>query len=203
MTMDSDSDRNTPRYYIHTQNENVEFTAYFWLARSAYFGGSSTSTGPTLVVRSNHDLYKSDPCQARSYYMRFSVGNKNLYFLKEIRHGSSTKYSTFSPKGPSMASFPWGQWVGLKFVVRTLPSGDVKLQSFIDLSNGNDGGDWQQQLEVTDFASDAENTHGCPHASIYPDGGVAFIRADKMHPVKWKSATLREVGNSTSNPSPW
>merc|ERR1712137_98716 len=135
MVMDSSSNSNTPRYYIHRDNENVEFTTYFWLDESAYYGGSSTSKGPTLVVRSNHHLYKEDPCQARSYYMRFSIVNKNLYLLKEKYHGSAgTKYTTLSPKGPEMASFPWSKWVGLKFVVRTLPSGDVKLQAFMDLT---------------------------------------------------------------------
>uniref|UniRef100_A0A7S4V1R1 Apple domain-containing protein n=1 Tax=Alexandrium monilatum TaxID=311494 RepID=A0A7S4V1R1_9DINO len=204
LVMDSSRNSNTPRYYIHRDHENVEFTAYFRLAQADYYGGTSKSKGPTLVIRSNHHLYKSQPCEARGYYMRFSVGNRNLYFLKEKYHGKGTKYTTLQPKGPALASFPWSRWVGLKFVARTLPSGDVRLQAFMDLSGGVGGGDWRLQLEHVDSASDSENMYGCPHASVFRTGAVAFIRADSMHPDKWKSASMREVAaDSSSYPEPW
>jgi len=206
MVMDNAGDRtNTPRYYIHKNNENVEFTAYFWVAESDYYGGNSYSKGPTLVVRSNHHLASdSSPCEARGYYMRFTPAERTLRFLKEKKHGGGqTKYS-FVSKGPKLSSFPWGQWVGLKFVVRTRPNGDVHLQVFMDLTDGADGGEWELQHERTDSVSDSENMYGCSHASVFGEGGVAFIRADSLNPIKWKKASLREVkAFSAAQPAPW
>jgi len=209
MLIDSADKTNTPRYYIHRDNENVEFTAYFWIAESDYYGGSSTSKGPTLVVRSNHQNYKSSPCDARGYYTRFVPKEKKLRFLKEFYHGSSTKYGppggNWGPsKSAELDSFPWSQWVGLKFVVRNKPNGDVHLQLFMDFTDGADGGDWQLKHELTDSSTDLEEVFGCPHGSVFGEGSVAFIRADSMNPIKWKKASLREVeGFTTSAPSPW
>ena len=35
---------------------------------------------------------------------------------------------------------PLDRWIGMKFVVITLPNGDVRLELFCDLSSGTDGG---------------------------------------------------------------
>jgi len=210
MVMDSPSDRtNTPRYYIHRANENVELTAYFWVAEADYYGGSSTTKGPTLVVRSNHDQYKQLPCEARGYYMRLVPTERKFRFLKEFYHGSGTAYGppggNWGPsKSAQLPSFPWSQWVGVKFVVRTKSNGDVLLQTFMDLTDGADGGDWQLKHELLDSAADSEDVHGCPHGSVFGEGGVAFFRADSMNPIRWKRASLREVGAAgASQPAPW
>lgn len=195
MTMENAGDKtNTPRYYIHQDNENVELTAYFWVAEDDYYGGSSNSKGPTLVVRSNHQAASdSTPCEARGYYLRFTPNEKTLRFLKEKYHGNGKTRYSFLRKGSRHAAFPWSQWVGLKFVARTKSNGDVVLQAYMDLSDGADGGDWKLQVEYTDSASDSEDMFGCPHASTFGEGAVAFIRADSLNPIKWKKASLREV----------
>jgi hypothetical protein len=68
-------------------------------------------------------------------------------FEKETSHPSSEPVLQ-QPywSGP----MPTGTWFGHKHVVYDLPDGSVKQEMYIDLSDGQDGGDWQQVLEYTD-----------------------------------------------------
>jgi hypothetical protein len=52
--------------------------------------------------------------------------------------------------------FPHDEWVGLKFVLRDLKHSAndnkniMKLEAYIDLTNGKDGGDWRKVHEFVD-----------------------------------------------------
>jgi hypothetical protein len=40
------------------------------------------------------------------------------------------------------SAFPYGSWIGYKLIVYDLANGDVKLENYMDLTNGVDGGTW-------------------------------------------------------------
>ena len=81
----------SPRYYVGDPNEeqtwnNVELTVY---AKRVSDGNLKSYSGFTLVARTSHDLYKTQPCEALSYYARIyfkGSSNGRAAFQKEFFH---------------------------------------------------------------------------------------------------------------------
>ena len=175
----------SPRFYIHTPNKNVEFEASFKL--NGWENDEPLSySGFTMVLRSNHHLYKDDPCQARSYYVRY-WNDGRIGFQKEMRHSSTegTQYSNSNtiPVEPIQK----GKWYHIKATVQDEIIDDttytwltVELNGVMTYSIRHD------QFKGSD--SDCSKI-----TDRIEDGNVVFIRTDKADSVKVKDVKLYEI----------
>ena len=77
---------------------------------------------------------------------------------------------------------PPTEWIGFKFIVKTLPDeGSVLLELYLDLTDGKNGGEWKKVLEYKDkgqWYAEAEDgiCNDYPHNKILFAPG--FVRND-------------------------
>jgi hypothetical protein len=206
-----------PRLYINKKSsapgfENVEFTAY---ANWKSDGGETSNAGFTMVARTNHFQYKDNGCNAPGYYVRIWEGNGRegeISFQKEYYHASDTIYSSGIYKG-LFPSFPKNQWIGMKFVVFTIPgTSDVQLEVYIDRTDGQSGGTWTLEHSHVDRWGAWPAKEAVPSQCAVKSGDTVLgarnscvLRTDGGE-VRWKKATIRNIlttkASSSGNPAP-
>jgi len=181
----------SPRYYIHQHNKNVEFTSYFKL--NNWQNPPKSHSGFTMVTRSNHHLYKDDPCSARSYYCRL-WNNGEIGFQQEYRHGGDgVSYSGSKRVSLYANGIPKNKWIGMKFCVLD-KNNETILQIYVDETEGRNGGSWKLIHEVN--ALIFTKADPCNGPKPIPDGNVSFIRTDAADTVQVKWASIREITDS-------
>jgi sugar lactone lactonase YvrE len=137
---------------------SIEMTTYFKFVNkselsSQHFVGLK---GPT-----NHFADSINNSNGRNYGMDFMLDDgRGIRAAKEVVHGvynAEEKRRIFPDD-----KFPHDKWVGLKFVLRELKHSAnddkniMKLEAYIDLTNGKDGGDWRKVHEFVDNGSWAD-----------------------------------------------
>lgn len=143
-----------PRMYIHdpTLNvanswHNVEMTVY-----AMRIGDAGTDYGGIeAVARSNHGTTAPELqnlCDTRGNDARFRYDG-HIDFEKETHHPNSVAPWQFN-KPMWSTGLPRNQWIGYKLVVYDLPNGNVKLESYLDVTDGKNGGQWQKVNEIED-----------------------------------------------------
>ena len=207
-----------PRLYLNKKPnspgwEDVEFTAY---GKYVADGALKSSSGLTMVARSSHGDF-NDGCSAPGYYARIYRSSGEVAFQKEYFHeGSKIIYSNSKRVDLFSGGLPLGDWIGMKFVVYTLSRGRVKLELYLDLDEGESGGDWKLVHSMIDSpgAWKKGNSKTIPSRCEVQNGDTVlgekkycFLRTDgdSNTKVSWRKASIRNIlpeQNSESAPNP-
>ena len=151
-----------PRMYVHDPANgrswgNVEITVY---GRRVADTGVSYA-GIMAYARTNHGTTGGDEkqnlCDCRGYGGMFTYDGR-IQFEKETAHHLNSGYAQVGRIKYWPAGMPKNQWLGYKFVVRDCDAGkNVKLELYLDLTDGADGGTWIKVNEFTDTGNNFGN----------------------------------------------
>jgi|GEM_PF-1527726 len=139
-----------PRMYIHDPAlqqswRNVEMTVYAYRVADS----GTAYGGIVCVTRTNHSAYGASEtingCDSRGSGARIRYDG-HIDFEKETKHPSSSP----TKNKAVWSTLPYNTWIGYKLVVYDLPNGNVKLEHYIDLTDGAGGGTWNKVNELED-----------------------------------------------------
>jgi hypothetical protein len=192
-----------PRIYVYPGEggpwTNVEITVYYQRVED----DATAYAGLVVGARSGEEGHTdSTACDAHTYYARLRHDGA-IDFEKELKHPASATQSRVQPQTvwPPDGDLPFDTWIGWKFVIYNLASGDaVKLESYRDLSGGADGGDWQLMNETVDDGGwfvesdcDEHAPSGGESDLVVLDGGVSFIRNTGVGEARYRWFSVREI----------
>ncbi len=139
-----------PRMYIHDPQKlkswrNVEMTVY-----AMRVADSGTAWGGIVgIARSNHGTTgaeTSNLCDTRGMGARIRYdGYTDIE--KETSHPSST---VVSRKQVWSGGMPYNKWIGYKYVIYDQADGNVKVETYLDETDGLAGGSWRKINEIVD-----------------------------------------------------
>jgi hypothetical protein len=175
-----------PHLYISNRHYfNVEFTAYFERGEDDGVADGGLSMG----VRSGS--HSKGAC-AHTYYSRFS-NNGRHDFVKELAHPKTASGGPGSTDLRFSGALPRAHWIGQKFVCYTQSNGDVVLESYIDETEGRNGGDWKLVKRYVDAGGwPSESTCIGGNNRITQEGFV-FCRNSGHKSSRYKWMSCREI----------
>jgi hypothetical protein len=192
-----------PRIYVYPGTngpwKNVEVTVYYQRVEDEDTAYAGLVVGTRSGAEGHTD---STACEAHTYYARLR-NDGAIDFEKELEHPASSTQSRVDPDTvwPGTGDVPFDSWIGWKFVIYNLPSGDaVKLEAYRDLTNGEEGGDWIKMNETVDdggwsveTSCDEYSPSGGESDAVVLDGGVTFIRNTDVTEARYRWVSVREI----------
>jgi hypothetical protein len=197
------------RYYIadpkgHKEWKNFEFTMYSMrvdeTSPPSYAGFAvqgRTGPGHTDWAGVNADGHPIQ-CDGSAYTaaIRYDGGAD---FKKEIKWPNYTKEN---PETVLYANgLPKNQWIGMKYIVYNINSDqDVKMELWIDETDGKNGGHWVKVIEYVDKGGwaipSAEEASSCKYSTdekLLEGGPALIVRNDGVHKQLYKNVSIREI----------
>lgn len=150
------SSTSSPRVVALGTWQNVEGTVYFRC-------NSATKVDSGTEIRTKTEHYCVSPCSAHpdcfgGYIHGISYKTDSVGLRRELSH--SIGYA--STTGTQLFTFNADTWYGLKGIVYNLSNGNVKLELWIDSTDGAGGGTWVKVSESTDSGTWAGSGGGMP-----------------------------------------
>lgn len=223
-----------PRMYIYDQSlkelwKNVEMTVY-----AKRVGESETISWQslTMVARSgsHNDVEYPDVCKDSigypngAYNARITFNGRSDYTKEVLYHRADAVSDDGSGNSPrTIASFanlttpidsksglhsmPRNVWVGMKFIVKNLNNDHaVKLETWMDMTDGKDGGKWIKINEYIDdgewnatYYYDDKYKTDWPCVTVPTDNVITnampyvLIRGDSVQEIYYKKFSVREI----------
>jgi hypothetical protein len=191
-----------PRMYVYDPNKilkwrNVEVTIYG--KRIGEFS-QDKAAGINIGARSNHqDQGQPSDCNVDTYYSRMlysGVAN----FMKELHHPDEATSSLVGHRinwDNIVKTMPYDKWIGHKFVLRDYDGGThVKLEMYLDLTNGLNGGDWKLVTEWKDDGTWPVPPNPCNipvNKIILEDNPSVLVRNTDISSAQYKYFSVREI----------
>jgi hypothetical protein len=197
-----------PRMYIIDPSQlrswhNVEITVY---GKRISDNGTEWA-GIASYARTNH-MIDNNSCDTRGYGGRFRYDGA-IDFEKEISHEKA--YAQTEGKNYWESGMPKNIWIGYKFIVYDLPNNSVKLELWIDTTDGLNGGNWTKINEFIDDGTNFGSEESCKsNVSSYTvlsnadnrigsESGkpnlAVYFRSDNVNTdgLFYKKASIREI----------
>jgi hypothetical protein len=202
-----------PRMYVHDpalkdQWRDVEITMYFQRVSD----DNVAYAGMVAIARSNHGTTGPelrDLCDTRGIGAR--MRNDGAFdFEKETRHPDSVAVARVEPSKAFPGGLPKNQWLGYKYVVYDRGNDDVRMELYLDKTDGKNGGDWklvnsftdtgsnmgiggkacksgvQPTLRLTNDPTRDKSESGKPNITVY-------FRSDGVRDLRYKKGSIREI----------
>ena len=205
----AESSGDVVRYYISDQKEkkewkNFEFTMYSMRlsenSAPSYAGFAvqgRTGPGHTENKGINSEGYPVQ-CDGSGYSGAIRY-NGSADFKKEIHFPTYTKENPITTLYPD--GVPKNQWIGMKYVVYNVNGGqDVKMELWIDETDGRAGGDWKKVLQYVDMGdwaiSSEEPAALCGYSAdekLLEGGPSIIVRNDGVGKQLYKNMSIREI----------
>ncbi|MEO9363717.1 MAG: discoidin domain-containing protein [Nitrososphaera sp.] len=140
-----------PRMYIVDPARdwhNVEITVYGMRVSDTNiaWAGLQAHVRTAQGVLGDEDV---NICDDRAYSAQLTYPGEAL-FEKKTNHHTDNGYAQVNEKTVFRGGMPKNVWIGYKFIVRDNSAGQVKLEMYMDMTNGLNGGTWTKVSEFTD-----------------------------------------------------
>lgn len=172
--------------------ENVEVTFY---ANTTNPGASVGYAGIEAVARTNH-YPDSALCGTRGYGGKINFDGR-AQFEKECAHDIGNKQTANTYPFGSGVKMPIKQWIGYKFIVRGCEKNTkCKLELWLDMTDGLNGGTWKKVNEFTDYEGWSSTVGTCcttHKGKVLPPNYVVYLRSDGLGDQYYKKFSIREI----------
>jgi hypothetical protein len=189
-----------PRLYINpfegTTWRDTELTVYYMRVAD----NAARHAGMVAGVRSGPEGHTTmTPCDAHTYYGRMRHDGA-FDFAKELKHPASASHERLPPEQAwPDGKLPFNRWIGWKYVCYNVGM-RVKLEVYRDLTEAQDGGNWEKINETVDEGGWFTGTD-CPEHNPVDgrsdmrvlNGGTVLIRNTNIQDARYRWVSIREI----------
>lgn len=206
-----------PRIYVNNRGQdkfkNVEMTCYAKFEKAIVQSESYTTF--RLATRSNHQDSHKCPCNGKGYASEIFIRQDNLAF-KDARFRKELIHPHYANAPWAKQTWEMSKWLGMKFVCFTDKNNNVVNQTYLDFTDGINGGKWikvgekvdsgdwaiTEDKELLNIESDISKCKdNCLDSKpvkpynekILRPGISSYLRTDFIHDCYFKKFSVREI----------